>query len=232
MAAKAVSKLRARSDSKNKILLETPDLLERFLEASKNNPTVLDAAGVTGLLMSTISGAGETTATSITAVVYYLLKNRSEVEKLLLELRSAKITGVPSFADVNKLPYLGAAIKEGMRLFPTACWPMERKVPSPGILISGQFIPEGTSVGCMPSAIHLLNPEIWGLDVDQFRPDRWLEADPEKLRQMQSSHLGFSRGRRVCLGQHIAVMSMKKVIAALFLSFEASTRMTLFELYF
>ena len=37
---------------------------------------------------------------------------------------------------------------------------------------------------------------------------------------MESSHLGFSRGRRVCLGQNIAVMQMKKVIPMLVMNFE------------
>lgn len=31
---------------------------------------------------------------------------------------------------------------------------------------------------------------------------------------------GFSRSRRACLGQHVAVMQMKKVVLALIMSFD------------
>lgn len=37
---------------------------------------------------------------------------------------------------------------------------------------------------------------------------------------MEQASTGFSRGRRVCLGQHVAVMQMKKVISVLVLGFD------------
>ncbi|KAK5688440.1 hypothetical protein LTS10_000418 [Elasticomyces elasticus] len=258
MAASAVAKMKARvgkpTDSSR-----APDLLSRFLESSKTNPEVLDTAGIVGMLMSTISGAGDTTATSTTAILYYLLKHRDKLAKLRSELVAAGINDtLPSNRVVSKLLYLHATIREGMRLFPTVTWPIgqvsktkdqrhktlrrllsiddeishnshahpdnlpERKVPSGGVIIAGTHFPEGTSVGCMPAALHL-NPAVFGEDAREYRPERWLLADPEILRKMESSHMGLSRGRRVCLGQHIAMMQMKKVVAAMVLNFDASS---------
>jgi hypothetical protein len=68
-------------------------------------------------------------------------------------------------------------------------------------------------------AMHL-NKKVFGEDAKVFRPERWLEASAEQLRVMEMAHIGFGRGRRVCIGQHIAVMEMKKVIPTMLMNFE------------
>ncbi|RYP64512.1 hypothetical protein DL769_006650 [Monosporascus sp. CRB-8-3] len=219
MAAAALAKLKARSDRSKGEAADT--LLQRFLEANKDHPETLDMTGVIGMLMSTISGAGDTTATTVTAALFNLLRNPNSLRKLEDELSQANLPEIPDFALVNKLPYLNAVIKESMRVFPTVTWPMERLVPAGGVTIAGMFFPEGVSVGCLPSAIHR-NVKIFGEDAHSYRPERWLTSDHERLKQMEAAHMGFSRGRRNCLGQNIAVMQMKKVIPALVMKFKLS----------
>lgn len=199
-------------------------LLEGFLEASKRHPDVLDTPGIIGMLMSTISGAGDTTSTTVVAILYLLMRNPTVLQRLQEELFSAGLsscsTTVPAFSQVKNLPYLHAVTREGMRVFSTATFPIERTVPPGGATIAGMFFPAGTTVGCLPAAIHV-NKSIYGDDVDVFRPERWLEeGNKEALRRMEASHMGFSRGRKVCLGQHIAVLQMKKVIPAVIMRFK------------
>ncbi|KAI0119692.1 cytochrome P450 [Daldinia grandis] len=219
MAGVALSKIKARSgEPKNEA--GKIDLLQRFLEASKVHPQ-LDAAGIVGMLMSTISGAGDTTATTVTAILYNLIKNPTSLEKLEDELVRADLPQIPGASQVNKLPYLDAVIKEGMRLFTIITWPMERLVPAGGVTIAGMSFPEGTSVGCLPLAVHH-NIKIFGDDAYMFRPERWLILDRERLRRMEAAHMGFSRGRRNCLGQNIAMLQMKKVIPAILMTVKLS----------
>ncbi|KAI1371034.1 cytochrome P450 [Hypoxylon crocopeplum] len=220
MAAAAVTKIKARAGQPKSESGDT-DLLQRFLENSKDHPVALDTAGVIGMLMSTISGAGDTTATTVTAALFNLFKNPDSLEKLEDELSLAGLPEIPEFSQVSKLPYLNAVIKESMRVFPVISWPMERSVPQGGATIAGMFFPEGTSVGCLPSAVHQ-RVDIFGEDAHVFRPDRWLTPNREQLRQMEASHMGFSRGRRSCLGQNVAMMQMKKVIPALLMKFKLS----------
>jgi cytochrome P450 len=115
-----------------------------------------------------------------------------------------------------------------MRIYPTPTFPMERKVPAGGVTIAGRFFPKGTTVGCMPSAIHM-NQSVFGKDAEVFRPERWLEADEDTLEFMEAAHLVFSRGRRACLGQHIATMQMKKVIPSIVRNFDISHFLYLLE---
>ncbi|KAJ2975729.1 hypothetical protein NUW58_g8274 [Xylaria curta] len=176
----------------------TPDLLQRFLEASNEFPQALDGPGIVGMLMSTISGAADTTASTAVVMLFYLLKNPEVLRKLEAELADAGIQEIPAFAEVGKLPYLNAVLRESMRVFTI-----------------GTF-PNGAA-----RAVHL-NKTVFGEDSDVFRPERWLTDDREQLRLMEAAHVGFSRGRRSCLGQNIAVLSIKKVIPALITKFKLS----------
>ena len=64
------------------------------------------------------------------------------------------------------------------------------------------------------------NETVYGSDPEEFRPERWSDADDATWHKMERASLGFSAGRRVCLGQHLAQIEMKKAIAALISAFE------------
>jgi len=66
------------------------------------------------------------------------------------------------------------------------------------------------------------NPNIWGSDVEVFRPERWLDASEEQRVLMHRADLTFSAGKRMCLGLHVAWLEMEKVIPALIMNFEVS----------
>ncbi|KAI1141801.1 cytochrome P450 [Hypoxylon sp. FL0543] len=220
IVALAVTKLKERA-SQPKNEAGNTDLLQKFLESSRDHPQTLDTAGIIGILMATISAAGDTTAAMTTIIIYSLLANPDSLKKLEDELSQADLPEIPEFSQVNRLPYLNAVIKENMRLYSLAPWPMERLVPSGGATIAGMFFPEGTSVGCFSQAVHQ-SVETFGEDASVYRPERWLTSNREQLRRMEAAHLGFSRGRRNCIGQHIAMLQMKKVIPALVMKFKMS----------
>lgn len=221
MAAAAMQKLQARMNITEEAG-RSADLLSKFIEASRAHPEILDTAGVVGMLMSTISGAGDTTASSVVAVLFYLMKDPAVMAKLREELAAASLSKpVPKFSQVSKLPYLHAVIREAARLAPSSTWPIERRVPAGGVTIAGMYIPAGTSVGILAMATHL-DQTVFGHDVYTFRPERWLTTKTEAIRRMEGAYMAFSRGRRVCLGQHIAVLQMKKVLSVLVSDFDVS----------
>lgn len=217
MVRNAASKMKVRI---NEQAQETVDMLDYFILAHHTNPKLLDEQGIVSLLMSTISGAGDTTATTMTAIVFFLIKHPLELARLRAELGAAGVPSntIPSSVTVNKLPYLAAVIKESMRLYASTTWPTERRVPAGGRTIAGHHFPEGTSVGVFIPSVHLT--EDFGEDAAEFRPQRWIEADADKLKSMERAFMGFSRGKRVCLGQHVALMQMKKVIPALIMNYD------------
>lgn len=77
-----------------------------------------------------------------------------------------------------------AVIKEAMRVHPSNCYPLERVVPNEGAMVCGHFLPGGTIVSMMAPVINRAK-NVYGEDADDFRPERWLEADTETLKAME-----------------------------------------------
>ena len=76
-----------------------------------------------------------------------------------------------------------AIIHEALRIHANTGMILERVVPSEGAVIDGYELPGGTLVGVNGWVIHR-NTNVYGDDVDAFRPERWMEASDEKLAEM------------------------------------------------
>ena len=95
-----------------------------------------------GLTVSSVFAGSDSTAITLRAIFYYLLKNPSLMQRLMAELN-----GVPgphkddimSWDDTRKLPYLGAVVQEALRIFPPVGMHLERVVPSHGLEVCGYF---------------------------------------------------------------------------------------------
>lgn len=68
------------------------------------------------------------------------------------------------------------------------------------------------------------NIDVFGADVDAFRPERWIEATDQQWREMEKAGMVFSAGPRICIGRHLANIEMRKVIAAIIMTFKVSER--------
>lgn len=91
-----------------------------------------------------VLGGSETTATTLSCIVYYLLKNPDIMAKLQGEIRTRyqSYSAIDSASAIH-LPYLKAVILEGMRIFPPVPFALPRIVPQGGDEIDGFFLPAG-----------------------------------------------------------------------------------------
>lgn len=196
-----------------------PDLLSMFLNAKKKRPDFMTDQHVLTMAVSMAFAGSETTGISLAAVFYYLLKNPRCYSTLMHELEGAiksgrirdRSSGLVSWNESQSLPYLDACIKEAFRMHPAAGLPLERVVPPQGAEICGREIAGGTIVGCSAWIIHR-RPETFGDDVHCYRPERWLEADKERLNEMNSSMFQFGAGSRTCIGKHISLLEIYKLV--------------------
>ena len=206
------------------------DLLSMFLKAKEERPQFFHDGRVLTMAVSMAFAGSETTAISLAAVFYFLLKNRGCYEKLMAELDEAvnngtiedRGNGLVLWAESQRLRYLDAVIKEAFRLHPAPGLPLERTVPKGGAEICGEIIPGGTIVGCNPWVIHR-RPEIFGDDVEAYRPERWLEADKEKRKSMEGCMLQFGMGSRTCIGKNISLLEIYKAVPSFLRRFEVSS---------
>lgn len=154
-----------------------------------------------------------------------MARNPDKLRKLEKELDDALAAGImslsPRLDEVDPLRYLDASIKEAMRIHTILNFPLEKVAPQGGIEVAGTFVPEGTIITPSSFLIHE-SVAVYGEDATSFNPDRWLDASDAQKQAMERSFLGFSAGRRACLGRYIALLEMKKTIPTVLLRFRVS----------
>jgi cytochrome P450 len=205
------------------------DFLTRFLEAKKSHADVIGDPQVLSLTMTNLVAGSDTTAISLRTIFYYLLKTPECYRKLMQQISGGEKDGLfadtkdglVSWAEAQKLAYLDAVVKEGLRIFPAVGFCLERVVPAQGAEICGETIPGGCIVGCNAWVIHR-REEIYGEDVDVFRPERWLEADEERLAMMKRYMFSFGMGSHTCIGKNVSYLEMYKVVPAILRRFTVS----------
>ncbi|KAL4976234.1 cytochrome P450 [Aspergillus desertorum] len=194
------------------------DMLSLFVEIQKGNQ--LPPWFVTAWTFSNITAGSDSAAVVMRTVFYNLLSHPSTLEKLRSELLSAGplTQPYPSWKDVCGLPYLDACILEALRLHPPFCLPFERIVPRGGMMLGDNYFPEGTVVGMSPWVVNRHKPT-FGEDADAWNPERWMVSKELKSKR-EAAVLTFGAGRRVCLGRHIAMLELKKIVPALVLRYD------------
>ncbi|KAK2685269.1 hypothetical protein QWA68_015638 [Fusarium oxysporum] len=201
---------------------EEAAFLPRLLRLHQAKPDTVTEEDVMRTCAINIVAGSDTTSISLTGVLWALLRNPEAMEKLRAEVDDKYLSGEIgdpiSFADAQKMPYLQAVIREGLRLHPAGGLPLSRVVPKGGATIAGHFFPEGTIVGINAWVAHR-NADVFGDDVEVFRPERWLE-DEKNAHRMERYWLPFGHGSRTCLGKNMALMEISKLIPQLIRKFD------------
>jgi cytochrome P450 len=170
-----------------------------------------------------ILGGADTLAIVIKGIFYHILKSPESKARLIKELLSARLSFPTPYAMIEKLPYLDACIKEGLRMHPVVGHILERIVPATGLTLSnGITLPPGTIVGVNPWVMHY-KESIFGAKPYEFRPERWLQSEQEELgayeariKTMKDADMSFGGGNRVCIGRPLALVELYKVVATVF----------------
>ncbi|KZM19216.1 uncharacterized protein EKO05_0007302 [Ascochyta rabiei] len=202
------------------------DFLSRFQEAHQKDPDFMSQERVLALTVANMFAGSDTTAISLRAIFYNLIRNPDKLSRLYAELDECEASGIfergnplVAWSDVRELPYLSAVINESLRTHPAAGLPLERITPAGGVRVCDVFLPAGTNVGCSAWTLHL-DQELWGEDADRWRPERWIEASDTKKAEMKNSMFAFGAGSRTCIGKNVSYLEMYKLVPAVLRSFD------------
>ncbi|CAN6847026.1 unnamed protein product [Brassica oleracea] len=133
-------------------------------------------------------------------------------------------------SDLQKLPYLQAAIKETLRLHPVG--PLLRRESNRDMKINGYDVKSGTKIFINAYGI-MRDPRTYK-DPDKFVPERFLVAEENTERKMgyyyqqymlelkgqDVNYLAFGSGRRGCLGASHASLVLSLTIGSLVQCFD------------
>lgn len=88
----------------------------------------------------------ETTATLLSGLTHYLLRNPDKMRILVDEIRSAfESESDMNLVNLQRLPYLSACIEEGLRMYPPVPFAGPRKIAPGGAPVCGKWVPGGVS---------------------------------------------------------------------------------------
>ncbi|KIM78409.1 hypothetical protein PILCRDRAFT_11126 [Piloderma croceum F 1598] len=189
---------------------------EEGLEPEKPSMSIIHSDG----LIAVIAGS-DTTATSLTAILYYLLLEPAKFDRLRSEVDGYFAPGEEPLDSTKmaSMPYLNASINEALRLVPPVISGSQRSATpgSGGKIIGPYFIPEGNNIFTHTHTLQR-NPRYFSPYPDSFWPDRWLpEKDREKAPFNEEFILDlaafnpFSYGPANCVGKNLALLELRVI---------------------
>ncbi|KAL7596917.1 cytochrome P450 86A22 [Lactuca sativa] len=204
------------------------DLLSRFM---KKKESYTDAF-LQDVALNFILAGRDTSSVALSWFFWLVIKNPRVEQEILNELCSVlmatrghdtcKWVEEPLvFEEVDQLTYLKAALSETLRLYPSV--PEDSKhVIADDVLPDGTVVPAGSSITYSIYSTGRMK-FIWGEDVLEFKPERWLSKDGKKFEiKDQYRFVSFNAGPRICLGKDLAYLQMKSIAAAVLLRHQLS----------
>lgn len=104
---------------------------------------------------------------------------------------------------------LTMVINESLRLYPPATI-MSREVFE-DMKFGDIVIPKGVNVWAFVLTLHT-DPQLWGEDSYEFNPQRFADGVAGACKYPQA-YMPFGMGPRVCLGQNLAMVELKILVA-------------------
>jgi cytochrome P450 len=206
-------RLRAELDAllfaliQNKRAAPGDDLLSHLIALTDDEGRGMSDEQIRDEAMTLFLAGHETTALGLTYVFRLLAEHPAVYARLVAELDAALGERAPTHADVEKLPFTGAVVREALRLYPPV-WTSGRQATT-DVVISDIRIPKTAHV--LMSQWVVQHDARWFPEPDQFRPERWLTGECDKLPRF--AYFPFGGGPRICIGQHFALLELVLVLA-------------------
>ncbi|XP_075652320.1 cytochrome P450 78A7-like [Castanea sativa] len=178
----------------------------------------LEEDDMVAVLWEMIFRGTDTTALLTEWVMAELVLNYEVQHKLLHELDIVVGNKNITDADVAKLPYLQAIVKETLRVHPPGPLLSWARLSTSDVQLSnGMVVPANTTAMVNMWAI-THDPKVWEEPL-VFKPERFLDADVD-VRGGDLRLAPFGAGRRVCPGKNLGLVTVTLWVAKLLQHFE------------
>lgn len=109
-------------------------------------------------------------------------------------------------------------IQETLRLYPPATFVSREAYKE--TKIGDLVIPKGVCLWILIPILHR-DPEIWGSDANEFKPERFMDG-VSKACKVPQAYIPFGLGPRLCVGKNFAMVELKIVISLIVSKFSFS----------
>ena len=200
---------------------EKKDLLSYMLTGvDKQSDESLDDTNIRYQIITFLIAGHETTSGLLSFALYFLLHHPEvlaqayeEVDRVL----GPEPSVAPTFAQINRLKYVGQILKETLRLWPTA--PMFSVYPyEDETLIGDKYrMTKEQDWAILIPMLHR-DKSVWGEDAEKFNPDHFT-VEAEQARPA-NAYKPFGNGQRACIGRQFALQEATLVLGMLLQRFK------------
>jgi cytochrome P450 len=179
-------------------------------------------------LVSILLAGRDTTACTLTWVIYHLSMDPTILAKLRKEIiEYVGLQRQPTYENLKDMKYLQHILNETLRLYPVVPFNVRFSLSDTTLPVGGGpdgtqpiGVPKGTPVGystlLMQRRPDLYPPPESGFPaVEKFVPERWDSWTPKSW-----TYIPFNGGPRICIGQQFALTEMGYTLVRLFQRFE------------
>lgn len=180
-------------------------MIQSLLKLKQLPPSEKEFERINNEVDAVTSAGIETVGQTLRLACFHIYDNPKILQRLRDELAdvskhlgpdAAATEDKPVLSQLERLPYLTAVVKEGLRMSPGVATRMARIAPDREIRYGSYAIPAGTPVGMTVLLMHYDEKQY--PDPQTFDPERWL--GPESSKQGAKVFAPFSRGTRMCVG--------------------------------
>ena len=182
--------------------LTDSDILSVMIKMHEEDPQRMSLNELVGHIGVMFRGGYNPNGMALYWTILLLSRHPQVLSRLLSELNGS----LPTLEVLDKLPYLDAVIKEGMRLFPAGTW--TGRLAMRDFELGSHPLPKGTWIAMSPYITQRI-PELFP-EPYRFMPERWLSNHYSSYEFMP-----FSAGPRYCIGASLAMMQLKIALSIL-----------------
>jgi cytochrome P450 len=161
----------------------------------------------------------DVTAGALAWPFIFLASYTSVQDKVRHEINAIHPSEIKSYL-LSADTYLHSVLLESARLRPVATFSIPQACPTPR-LVAGYMVPAGTNFIVDTHALNIRNA-VWGPDNATFRPERWIEHNKGKSKELRYSYWRYGFGPRLCMGRYLADVMIKAMIVEIVGRFDLS----------
>ncbi|KAE9984990.1 hypothetical protein EG328_007980 [Venturia inaequalis] len=181
--------------------------LDAIAESSK------DRSALRGQIINILAAGRDTTACLLSWTFFLLVRHPEVMSKLRAEI-SSHDTSILSRSTLRNMPYLQNVLNETLRLYPSV--PVNTRTAINNTILptgggpdrkSPVFVPKGSAIAYSVYSMHR-RPDLYGMDAEIFRPERWDEDMPKDKDPTTArwGYLPFNGGPRICIGSTFSLL--------------------------
>ncbi|KAL1640915.1 hypothetical protein SLS58_006531 [Diplodia intermedia] len=190
-------------------------LLRAFIANDASAPP--SAAALHEDARAVVIAGSDTTATTLTHVLYFLATHPAAQTQLQRALDAAMPDGAWSFEAARAVAFVDDVVAETLRLKPALLTGGYRTTPPQGLVVDGVPVPGGTNV-FVPIQLVQTDERYWPR-AREFVPERWGERRAE-WRTGEQPWIPFSIGPYSCPGKSLAVATLRIAVSQIALQFD------------